>query len=209
MKALSQELHDKCERIQMANAALFPRTGYYYMSASVRAEHGTEQALEGLAYNKKQTKDMHPVADKLAILDGGHNKFLQQVFIWVSVKAPRYWWQEADTYRLTTKQSESTMHTLIRELEQGVDINEFEAGSITQEQQEAIEKALLIQDQTVRLVTIKKLLPEGFLQRRMWCLNYANLRNIYRQRITHRLPHWPSFLYQVLLQIENPEWVVG
>ena len=60
---------------------------------------------------------MKEISEKLHDKDEGHNKFLESIIIWAEVTAPRYWWQEADTYRLSTKQSESTMHTLIEEIE--------------------------------------------------------------------------------------------
>lgn len=37
---------------------------------------------------------------------------------------------------------------------------------------------------------LKSLLPEGFYQTRTVNLNYAVLRNMYRQRKNHRLPQW-------------------
>lgn len=34
--------------------------------------------------------------------------------VWVKISAPRYFWSEADTYSIgVTKNSESTMHTLL------------------------------------------------------------------------------------------------
>ncbi|MCK9240314.1 hypothetical protein [Desulfocurvus sp.] len=55
------------------------------------------------------------MAEKLAPLDKGHNKVLESMCVWLDVRMPRYWWQEFDTYRVgVTKQSESTMHILIR-----------------------------------------------------------------------------------------------
>ena len=37
---------------------------------------------------------------------------------------------------------------------------------------------------------IKAMLPEGFIQTRMVSLNYEVLRNMYRQRKSHRLSGW-------------------
>ena len=37
---------------------------------------------------------------------------------------------------------------------------------------------------------LKNALPGGFLQRRIWTLNLANMKNIHRQRKNHRLPQW-------------------
>jgi len=59
--------------------------------------------------------DLKKYLKKLYNKDGGHNKFLEMIYVWLDVIAPRYWWQEADTYRISTKQSASTMHTLHKE----------------------------------------------------------------------------------------------
>ena len=39
----------------------------------------------------------------------------------------------------------------------------------------------------------KMILPESFLQKRTVTTNYAELRNIYRQRKNHRLPEWKIY----------------
>jgi len=67
-------------------------------------EAGYESAIKGLSLNKNQTQShSKKVAQILCDKDFGHNKFLESIYIWLDVTAPRYWWSEADTYRLTTK----------------------------------------------------------------------------------------------------------
>jgi hypothetical protein len=183
-----------------------------YMQVKKIQEAGYKPALIGLGHNKKQSPEkMSIVAEKLADKDGGHNKFLESIIVWLDVRAPRYFWQEADTFRLSTKQSESTMHTLTGELLE-VDINDaksiqrfldenFEPSSCTPETLKWIYDAAKAGD----LVAVKKRLPEGFLQTRMWCMNYKTLRNIILQRRTHRLPHWKEFIRQTIEQVEHPE----
>ena len=116
----------------------------FVMEVQKVEEAGFLSALKGLAHNKKQpVEKMASVAEKLAFSDGGHNKFLESIIVWLEVRGPRYFWQEADTFRLSTKQSESTMHTLIAELGE-TDIEDsdaaesfikenFEAGSCSKE----------------------------------------------------------------------------
>ena len=78
-------------------------------------EAGYQSALFGLSLNKNQPlENMPDVAKKLCNKSGGHNKFLESIIIWLDVTAPRYWWQDADTYRLSTKQSQSTNHTILK-----------------------------------------------------------------------------------------------
>ncbi len=188
----------------------------FYINVEKVNEAGYEAALQGLAHNKKQeTEKMAVVAEKLATLDGGHNKFLESMVLWLDVRAPRYWWQEADTFRLSTKQSESTMHTLTEEL-LAIDINDvssiavfidenFEPNSCSSETLKWIYAAAQQKD----IIEIKKKLPEGFLQMRLWCMNYKTLRNIILQRRTHRLPHWKEFIRQTLAVLDHPELLPG
>lgn len=187
-----------------------------YMQVKKVDEAGYQAALMGLAHNKKKPPEqMAAVAQKLAFCDGGHNKFLESIIVWLDVRAPRYWWQEADTFRLSTKQSESTMHTLQKEL-LSIDIEDaaaiqrfldenFETGSCAPETLKAIYRAAKADD----LLAVKRQLPEGFLQTRMWCMSYKTLRNIILQRRHHRLPHWQEFIRQTLQQADHPELLPG
>jgi len=178
----------------------------YTMDVQIVDEAGYEAALVGLGYNKKQDKNMTGVAAKLSKIDGGHNKFLESIYVWISVNAPRYWWQEADTHRISTKQSESTMHTLVKEMSNAIDIDAFENPEAINEQTVyALNEALKIEDPIKKLVLLKQLLPECFLQKRMWCMNYKTLRNIVLQRRSHRLPHWKKFCGAVIDQVKHPE----
>lgn len=179
-------------------------------------EAGYHAALRGLAHNKKQeTEKMTVVAEKLAGLDGGHNKFLESMIVWLDVKAPRYWWQEADTFRLSTKQSESTMHTLTAELlavnmDDPADVEKFLAENFEPQACSAETLRWIYEAATEKdIIAIKKRLPEGFLQTRLWCMSYKSLRNVILQRRTHRLPHWKEFIRQTLEQIEHPELLPG
>ena len=54
---------------------------------------------------------------------------------------------------------------------------------------------------------IKNSLPSGFLQRRIWCINYRCFQNIYNQRIDHRLIQWKYFCEDILKRIEHPEFI--
>lgn len=183
----------------------------FYMDVTLLEEHGHSSAMIGLSLSKNQSPEhMRDVALKLSQQDGGHNKFLESIMLWVLVKAPRYWWQEADTYRIASKQSESTMHTLIKTIKSsGLKSEMFEGSLITQEQLYNVEKILLCEDlnETEALVLIKGYLPEGFLQTRQWCFSYKTLRNIAQQRMQHRLPHWCYFLHKLYNEIEHPEYL--
>ena len=182
------------------------------MKVVVLNEAGYDEAMLGLSrsYNKP-LYDMPNVAEKLYRKDGGHNKFLESIVVWLDITAPRYWWQQIDTYRAPqdgedgfqptgiTKQSESTMHTLLqRELSQ----DDFEVG---------IPSDLLFIVNTIIAqkdwYLAKRVLPESFLQSRVVCTNYKALRNIIKQRCTHKLPEWRQFIAQLLDQLEYQEFL--
>ena len=142
-------------------------------------------------------KQLVAVSKKLAHMQGGHNKFLETITLTLDVKAPRYWWQEFDTYRVgVTKQSESTIHTIMaRELTD----DDFEGGTFAHflaELNAIREDYIATEDDEEKQVAfddMKSALPEGYLQRRIVCLNLKTLQNIYHQRKNHKLPQWHMF----------------
>jgi thymidylate synthase ThyX len=183
------------------------------IQVEILLEAGYEQALMGMASSYKDTSLSRKEwwtwdqqvkatkrATKLAHKGGGHNKFLEHIEVWMWVRAPRGWWQEADTYRLASKQSESTMHTITkRELTQ----DDF-ATTIPFYFLDHLNKLI----QHKEWIELKHMLPEGFMQAREWKMNYKTLKNIIEQRATHRLPEWPSFVSQVMGEIAHPKLLV-
>lgn len=142
-------------------------------------------------------KRLMTTSRKLAHMQGGHNKFLETITLTLDIQAPRYWWQEFDTYRVgVTKQSESTIHTIMnRQIEE----DDFEEGmyeeplSVLRVIRESYLSAETEEEKAEAFNDMKACLPEGYLQRRIVCLNLKALQNIYRQRKNHKLPQWRSF----------------
>ena len=136
-------------------------------------------------------------------------KFLRMITVWSDWSMPRYFWSEADTYTFMVKNSESTRHTLLtkdgeftlRMFEHDDDdetirtletiINQLNA---LRKQYQKIKESKLIKDKSYALNKIlrraKMILPESYIQKRTICTNYQELRNMYRQRMNHRLPEW-------------------
>lgn len=102
-----------------------------------------------------------------ALINNGdeHGKCIRGFIVYAKITAPRYWWSEADTYRIGTERlaSNSTMH------QQGKGLDTFD------------------------LVTMKEALPESTMQTRVQWFSYQTLRRIYFQRRNHRLPQWHTF----------------
>lgn len=168
------------------------------MKVQIIGEYGYEQAIEGLSLSYGQTDwtRIQAVADRLAVKDGGHNKFLESIYVWIDVTAPRFWWQEADTYRLSTKQSESSIHRIMSRL---LTQDDFEY-PIPPNTLETINNHITSKD----FVAVKNMLCEGFLQRRIWAMNYKVLRNIILQRRNHKLKQWRQFIETVLSEVRHP-----
>jgi len=188
----------------------------------VLKECGYEEAIFGLGLSFNVTdqdmidyipieskKRIETVAHKLAGKGGGHNKFLESIIVWLYIDAPRSVWQEFDTYRVgMTKNSQSTMHTLLKD---EIDSSLF----ATMELKENEEDFAIILEAYKRIHSrgnlwdSKMALPEGFIQGRQICTNYKTLQNVYRQRKNHRLKWWKKNLDDMLDQLEFSKFITA
>jgi hypothetical protein len=176
------------------------------MKIKLLKKAGYKEAMLGLSLSFGTTiEKAEDVAETLKYKDGGHNKFLESIYIWLDITAPRYWWQEADTYRISTKQSESTMHTLHKRLLSQDDF-EYPIYLMTLNRLNGL-LTIYQQDKSIEnLVALKNELPEGFLQRRIWVMNLKTARNIIVQRRKHKLPQWQEFVdFLTLIFMNEPE----
>lgn len=94
-----------------------------------------------------------------------HAKAIRGLQVYAVIEAPRWMWQEIDTYRIGTDRlsSESTMH--------------IDAKGLSNEE----------------LMDFKDHIEEGKIQKRIQMFSYQTLRRIYFQRRNHRLPVWHQF----------------
>lgn len=192
----------------------------------VLKEHGYEEARLGLGLSYDKTNDidvfvysnfntvdtqnkMDDVMQRLAGKGGGHDKFLETIVVWLYILAPRYIWQEFDTYRVgITKQSQSTIHTLNKtEISKGL-FEEMELEENQKDFQIIIEAFKRIHGRK-NLHDTKVALPEGFFQGRIVCTNYKTLQNIYRQRKNHKMKWWRENLESMLNQLNYPFLIIG
>jgi len=145
------------------------------------------------------------------MIKGGHthSKFLRQIFISVDITAPRYWWSEYDTYKIsTTANSCSTMHKLTAYPIKAEMFNiDGVEGNLTEEDFELKFEIIKWWNNTIALLEkirvkgeetkqfkykriMKQMLPEGFYQKRTLTLNYENIRNMVGSRNHHSLTEW-------------------
>ncbi len=137
------------------------------------------------------------LSQKLTKAGTEHCKHLRFITVWCDITAPRFWWQEMDTYRHVEKISCSTMHTLMKN---PISEANFEKDNVPTELIEKINTYIKLYQETDDkeekrdyLLACKNILPEGFLQKRTVCTNYQTLLNIYKQRKYHKLPQWQYF----------------
>ncbi len=171
------------------------------MHVVVVKEEGYEISLNWLALSyKAKHSNMKRVAQRLKNKPiSGENKFLRQIVLWVQISAPRYWWAEYATYKIgTVEQSESTMHTIKKEL-----LTQANFEYPIPEGYLDYLNSLIVSDAPIEI--IKNALPEGFLQTRGCTLNYDNLRNMILGRCRHRLPQWHVLVREIYRQAAHPE----
>ena len=126
---------------------------------------------ELLTYNSGQyritvhEKDIE-LMKRLVVNGDEHAKAIRGLIVYAMIDAPRYFWQEMDTYRIGTDRlsSESTMHVEAKGL-QGEELRK-----------------------------VKGELKESHYQKRAQMFSYQTLRRIYFQRRNHRLPEWRVFV---------------
>lgn len=143
----------------------------------------------------------HDLMMRLVKTGTDHRKFMRMIVVYVDVTAPRYWWAEADTYKVgTVANSCSTMHKIhTKEFTSDDFSHEFLFG----EEELVLEKLLFhLNDCRERFNAtgnknwwwkIIQLLPQSYNQRRTLMLNYEVLANIYRARRNHKLTEWREF----------------
>ena len=131
-----------------------------------------------------------------------NSKFLRMIHVQVAITAPLYLFKELDTYKIgTVANSTSTMHKLAStpitlDCFEMDDYAELDNGFCTDMWNSLIvwleglrQKYNETKDKRYWKELIR-LLPESWLQTRMFDCNYATLRNIYRWRKNHRLAEW-------------------
>ena len=157
------------------------------------------------------------LAQRLILAGNEHAKFMRQIFVSVDISAPLYWWKEFDTYKVgTVANSTSTMHKLssipitkeMFEFDDNVDdlvISqgksicgewEYVFGDYIEDIVDMCENLRLKFKETGDAAywrALIQILPNAYVQTRTVTMSYANLRNIYFQRKSHKLKEWHDF----------------
>lgn len=168
--------------------------GHFEAITGARFSHQVECPLE---YIEEASYDDLPFAIKLANKDGGHNKFLESIIVWMDIRMPLKWWKQFDTYRVgMTKQGKSTMHSVMKKAFSKYDFKPSVSVRVVDELNEYRD------NDNFEAVTDN--LPAGYLETRRVCTSYKTIRNILKQRKHHKLPEWKKFRYEMAKQLEYP-----
>ena len=184
------------------------------MRVRLMKEFGYEEALFGigLSYGKvsgyatPEEAQQHDAWSRLCELAqtlalygaGGHDKFLRQIGVVLDITAPLYWWKQMDTYKVSTvAQSESTMHTLLKN---PITKDCFEFRYVPDFYIDFLEDLRKHKVSSGSMPVSAELVA-----RRIWTGNMAVLKNIVSQRENHKLPEWKFFLDALLPALGHPE----
>ena len=133
------------------------------------------------------------LAIKLMRSGAKHRKFLRQIIINCFIVVPRYVWQEIDTYKVATvRNSGSTMHKLGHRIlteDDFVDRDVMPSVLAELNRMGGEYRAGGRKDYDL-VLKMKRILPEGFLQRAGYHMSYETAMSMFGDRRNHRLPEW-------------------
>jgi hypothetical protein len=173
---------------------------------------GWEAAIRGMrnplnSWNKSDSKysdgDVElgvndlSLMQRLILAGTEHAKFMRYITVYMDIDAPLYWWKEFDTYKFCEKNSTSTMHKITSRPLTYDDFDfDFESEyrtNIINNLNNMIENYKNTEDKTKKEEIFRIIiqdLPSSFKQTRTIITNYAELRNMYFQRKSHKLKEW-------------------
>lgn len=136
-----------------------------------------------------------------------HRTFAHMIMVWMTVKAPLYWWKQMDRYRFGKEQiSTSTMHTLLKYPFKMSDFNfespkAQEAAAVIISRLNSLRANWMIEDdpETKKAYwnAIIELLPESYHQTRTIMFSYEFATEVIDQRSGHKLGEWAEFLKEL------------
>ena len=122
----------------------------------------------------------------------GHDQWLTGVIVQFDLTAPLKMWVEAERYQfLHFVSSQSTMHRITR-FDIDAQCNEYVDERVKEVMRECVARYNISQSQEDYLKCLFNV-PAGFCLTARMTTNYRQLKTIYSQRRTHRLPDWREF----------------
>lgn len=160
--------------------------------------YGLEQSIIASGYPKSlnisEASYSENRANKLAACKSGtgHDCFLKGIIVQMDVTAPTYWWPQFQRYHFADIiSSQSKMHCL-HKFDLKSMCNEWVDTRILEITQNYIR---LYNNQSNQINFLKMIsnIPAGFKLAARITTNYLQLKTIYAQRKTHKLPEWKEF----------------
>ena len=148
---------------------------------------------------------------KLANAGDDHGKFMRMLPVMADITAPLTFWKQLSTYKVgTTTNAQSTMHCIHKK---DFELSDFEYVGMDDESLAALTEVIKELNRCRSMYNMTKdkvywtsminLLPESYLQTRMWCGNYQVLKHIYVSRAGHRLLEWETMRAWIKLLPES------
>ena len=167
---------------------------------------------------KSKGWDNHSLQTLIKLIKRGdeHGKAERLLLVNLEITAPRYIWQEFDTYNVGVIKgnSESTMFTLLKELENN-DVESILELFDNDAPFAPIETLIKVYENSKKVLSkdrlrlnIKTSLPESFLQTRTRIISYQTLRRMYNQRKNHKLEWWNDFFVELIPQLNEKELIL-
>lgn len=147
------------------------------------------------------------LAKKLVKSGSEHRKFMRYIIVSFDITAPMMWMSQIDTYKVgTVRNSTSKMHKLLakpfelsdfaidgmHDLAKGAlavivdELNQWRRMYLDTPKEETEKRKALWEG-------VLRVLPESYCQTSTMLMNYEVLRNIYQQRVNHKLNEWHEF----------------
>ncbi len=156
------------------------------------------------------------LAYKLSELGPVHSKYLRMITVTMDIEAPLYWWKEFDTYKVgTVANSCSTMHKI--HAKEFV-LNDFSHEHLNKDAIMVLEAVIgQLNFYRNRFVSSNnkdywwqmiQLLPSSYNQKRTVQVNYEVLKNIYMNRLNHKLDEWRT-LCKTIETLPNSSLIIG
>lgn len=130
----------------------------------------------------------------------GHDNFLKGITLHVDVRAPLYWWKEAQRYHwFDFVSSQSTMHCLLKFDVREQCVEETDPVILDRIEEMVGEYRAIPDDdghreeQKEKWRRVVASLPSGFMLAATMVTNYQQLKTMYIQRRHHKLKEWHVF----------------
>lgn len=138
----------------------------------------------------------------------GHDQFLTGIIVQFDLTFSIKAWVEAERYRfLDFVSSQSTMHRITR-LDPLMQCNEYVDVGVINVLQRLVE-AYNADPTPENYLRVLYNVPTGFRLTARMTTNYRQLKTIYSQRKTHRLPEWKSLCSWIEKELPHSEFITG